>query len=72
MVYQHGNKADIIKGKVDIFIDDSLPNVLKCQKSGLFTLLFHTEKTADFPMFKVFSLNKDEIIDSYLFTKKYA
>ena len=57
---------------VDIFIDDSLSNVLKCQSSGLPALLFHTEKTVDFPMFKVFSLNKDEIIDSYLFMKKYA
>ena len=72
MIYQHGNKADMIKGRVDIFIDDSLSNVLKCQKSGLPALLFHTERTADFPMFKVFSLNKDEIIDSYLFMKKYA
>lgn len=72
MTYQQGNKADMIKGRVDIFIDDSLSNVLKCQSSGLPALLFHTEKTVDFPMFKVFSLNKDEIIDTYLFMKKYA
>lgn len=72
MVYQHGNKADMIKGKVDIFIDDSVNNVLKCQESGIPSLLFHTERTVDFPMYKVFSLNKDEIIDSYLFMRKYA
>ena len=72
MYYQHGNKADMIKGRVDVFIDDSLSNVLKCHKSGVPALLLHTEHTKDFPMFKVYSLNKDEIIDSYLFMKKYA
>ena len=71
IIYTSGKaKAGFVRA--DIFIDDSLSNVLKCQKSGLPALLFHTEKTADFPMFKVFSLNKDEIIDSYLFMKKYA
>ena len=49
MLYQQGNKADMIKGKCDILIDDSLSNVLKCHKSGLPALLYHTEKTADFP-----------------------
>ena len=71
IIYTSGKaKAGFVRA--DIFIDDSLSNVLKCQKSGLPALLFHTERTADFPMFKVFSLNKDEIIDSYLFMKKYA
>ena len=72
MYYQHGNKADMIKGRVDVFIDDSLTNVLQCQKSGVPALLFHTERTEDFPMVKVYSLNKDDIIDSYLFMKRYA
>lgn len=72
MYYQHGNKADMIKGKVDVFIDDSLSNVLKCQRSGLPALLMHTERTIDFPMFKVFSLCKDEIIDAYQFMRSYA
>lgn len=72
MVYQHGNKADMIKGKVDVFIDDSLSNVIKCQRSGVPALLYHTDRTVDFPMFKVFSLNRTEIIDAYLFMKQYA
>lgn len=71
MVYQHGNKADMIKGKVDVFVDDSLRNVLKCQKSGLPALLYHTERTVDFPMFKVFSITKDEIIDAYCLMKEF-
>ena len=72
MYYQHGNKADMIKGKVDVFIDDSLSNVIKCQRSGVPALLMHTDSTVDFPMFKVFSLNRTEIIDAYLFMKQYA
>lgn len=72
MIYQHGNKADMIKGKVDVFIDDSLSNVLKCQSSGVPALLFHTERTEDFPMFKVFSLRRDEIYDAYQFMRMYA
>lgn len=72
MYYQKGNKADMIKGRVDVFIDDSLSNVLKLHKSGIPALLYHTERTEDFPMFKVFSLNKEEIIDSYLFMQKYG
>ena len=72
MYYQKGNKADMIKGKVDVFVDDSFSNVLKCQKSGLPALLFHTERTADNPLFKVFSLTRDEITDAYNFLKTYG
>lgn len=72
MVYQHGNKADMIKGKVDVFIDDSVSNVLKCHNSGLPALVYHTERTSDFPMYKVFSLCKDEIMDAYCFMKTYG
>lgn len=38
-IYQYGNKADIIKGRCDVLIDDSLSNVLKCIKSGVPALL---------------------------------
>lgn len=72
MLYQQGNKADMIKGRVDVFIDDSYSNVLKCNRSGVPALLYHTERTADNPMFKVFSLNKEEIIDAYCFLKTYG
>jgi 5'(3')-deoxyribonucleotidase len=66
---QSKNKADLIKGRVDIFIDDSLRNVIQCNKEGLPTLLYNTERTKDFPMFKIFSLDKEEIIDTYVFMK---
>ena len=51
----------------DIFIDDSLRNVLQCNKANLPTLLYHTPSTEDFPMFKIYSLDKDEILDTYSF-----
>lgn len=72
MLYQQGNKADMIKGKVDVFIDDSFSNVLKCNQSGIPALLYHTEKTADNPLFKVYSITKDEIIDAYCLLKEFG
>lgn len=72
MYYQQGNKADMIKGRVDVFVDDSFSNVLKCQKSGLPALLYHTKRTEDNPMFKVFSITRDEITDAYNFLKTYG
>lgn len=72
MVYQYGNKADMIKGRVDVFIDDSLTNVLNCQKAGLPALVYHTDRTAEFPMYKVFSITKEEIEDAYHIMRNYA
>lgn len=72
MLYQQGNKADMIKGRVDVFIDDSFSNVLKCNQSGVPALLYHTEKTADNPLFKVYSITKDEIIDAYCLLKEFG
>lgn len=71
MYYQKGNKADLIKGKIDVLIDDSLSNVLKCHKSGVPALLYHTNRTEEYPMFKVFSISRDEIIDAYSILKTY-
>ena len=67
---QGKNKADLIKGKVDIFVDDSLRNVMQCNNSGVPTLLYHTERTEDFPLFKVFSLDREEILETYAFLCK--
>lgn len=72
MYHQQGNKADMIKGRVDVFIDDSLTNVMKCNNSGVPALLFHTERSIDCPLYKVYSLDRDAIIEAYLFLKKYA
>lgn len=39
MYHQQGNKADMIKGRCDLLIDDSYSNVIKAIKSGLPALL---------------------------------
>ena len=39
MYHQQGNKADMIKGRCDLLIDDSYFNVKKCIESGLPALL---------------------------------
>lgn len=39
MYYQQGNKADMIKGRCDVLIDDSYSNVIKAVNSGLPALL---------------------------------
>ncbi len=49
--YQKGNKANFIKGRVDLFIDDSFVNVVQCNNAGILTLLADTEgnKKYDIP-----------------------
>jgi hypothetical protein len=65
MFYQHGNKADMIKGKVDVFVDDSISNMIKMNLSGIPCLLMDTENNQDWgPVGRIFSLNKDEIEDT--------
>lgn len=71
MYNQYGNKARLIKGRVDVFVDDSVRNVLQMNKAGVPTLLYHTGQNSDFPMYKVFSLREEEIVDAYEFMMKY-
>lgn len=40
-IYQYGNKADIIKGRCDVLIDDSFSNVKKCINSGVPAILIN-------------------------------
>lgn len=64
--YQYGNKADIIKGRCDVLIDDSPENVYTCNKSGVPALLIdrpHNQHAG--PMFRIYSLDIDEILDAY-------
>ena len=71
MVYQHGNKADLIKGRIDIFVDDSFSNFIKMNKSGVPCLLLDNEYNRNIdPILKVFSLDFDEMEDVYNLAKK--
>lgn len=66
MVYQHGNKADMIKGRCDVLIDDSISNVRKAIKSGLPALLIdrpHNQHESF--AFRIYSLDINEIKQAY-------
>lgn len=66
MIYQYGNKADMIKGKCDVLIDDSISNVQKAIFSGLPALLIDRphNQNGD-PVFRIYSLDIDEIRWAY-------
>lgn len=66
MYYQHGNKADMIKGKCDVLIDDSVSNVMKAIRSGLPALIIDRphNQTED-PLFRIYSLDIEEIKYAY-------
>lgn len=66
MYYQHGNKADIIKGKCDVLIDDSVSNVIKAIESGIPALIIdRPHNQTDDPLFRIYSLDIDEILFAY-------
>lgn len=73
MYYQHGNKADMIKGRVDVFIDDSLSNFIKMNLAGVPCLLYDKEYNKSWgPVGRVYSLNYEHIEKTYrLFIDKY-
>lgn len=66
MYYQRGNKADLIKGKCDVLIDDNISNVQMAIKSGLPALLIDRphNKSRDL-LFRIYSLDIDEIRFAY-------
>ena len=59
---QKGNKADKIKGKIDVFIDDSISNVIQMNKSGIPTLLIDAPHNQKFDYIgRIYSLDYTEI-----------
>lgn len=64
--YQHGNKADFIKGRVDVFIDDSVSNFIKMNLTGVPCLLLDKEYNQDWgPIGRIYSLGINEIENTY-------
>lgn len=66
MVLQDGNKADMIKGRCDILIDDSETNVRKALASGLPALLLdkpYNKGATDLK--RIYSLDINEIRKAY-------
>jgi hypothetical protein len=60
------NKADFVKGRVDVFVDDSVSNFIKMNLAGVPCLLYDKEYNQDWgPIGRVYSLDKEEIEDTY-------
>lgn len=66
VLYQKANKANYIKGRCDVLIDDSVSNVLACHQKGLPALLIDRPHNAWFgPQFRIYSLSYNEIEEAY-------
>lgn len=59
---QSRNKADLIKGRVDLFIDDSISNMIAMNKAGLPCLLIDSIENHHYDTpYRIYSLNYNEI-----------
>lgn len=71
MYYQKGNKADLIKGKVDVFVDDSISNFEMLNKSGILCLLIDAPSNRNYETpLKIYDLKYSTIINKYNEFKK--
>lgn len=60
-------KADKIKGRCDVLIDDSLFNVTKAIQSGLPALLIDRPHNQNVECeFRIYNLDYEEILDAYM------
>ena len=63
---QMKNKADLIKGRVDVFIDDSVSNFIAMNLAGVPCLLYNKEYNQDWgPIGRVYSLDYNYIEETY-------
>lgn len=70
-IFGHGvNKAKFIKGKVDIFIDDSFINFKMLNLAGIPCLLLDETDSKDWDYNgKIYSLDRNEILEEYFLFK---
>lgn len=67
VVCQTRNKADFIKGKVDVFIDDSVSNFIAMNLAGVPCLLYNKEYNQHWgPVGRIYSLEYKHIEETYL------
>lgn len=65
--YQKGKKSCLIKGKVDVFIDDSIENMIELNKAGIPCLLMDSELNKNWgPIGRIYSLDYEEIYSAYI------
>lgn len=63
---QQSSKASRIKGRVDIFIDDSISNFIDLNLNGIPCLLMDNEFNRNWgPIARIYSLDIDEIMNCY-------
>lgn len=63
---QNDNKARFIKGRIDVFVDDSIYNFIQMNSYGIPTLLMNTSYNQDWgPIGRIYSLDYEEIQDAY-------
>lgn len=66
MFYQKGNKAAMIKGRIDVFIDDSVANFKQMNESGVPCLLMDTPYNRHFKTkLRINTLTLAEITNTY-------
>ena len=66
------SKYEILKGRVDVFIEDSLKNFIDLNSKGIPCLLIDSPSNQDWgPIGRIYNLNYDEIEQAYyIFTKE--
>ena len=66
MYYQKGNKAEMIKGRVDVFVDDSVSNYKDLIESGIPCLLIDSPGNQWFDTpYRIYDLSYDTIMKAY-------
>jgi len=63
---QTKNKADVLRGRCDLLIDDDFNNVLQCINSNFPALLIHSQRNKDIcTPYKIYELKYKEIEKKY-------
>ena len=69
----HIPKSKYIKGRVDVFIEDSIHQWKALNLAGIPCLLIDNERNQEYgPLLKIYSLNYNEIEDTYYLAKEYG
>ncbi len=64
--YQKGPKSTMIKGRVDVFVDDSISNFKEMNANGVFCLLIDCEHNQNFKTdLRIHDLNYETILNKY-------
>lgn len=66
-IFQYGSKAPLIKGRCDLFIDDSVDNFLDLNRKGIPCLLMdgpHNRHLGE--VLRVYSMDYDELFETFL------